>query len=45
MNGDVVLASVKGNRIIGNDNVEGREILLDLRLRVYYINAITYFYK
>ena len=45
MNGDVILASVKGNRITGNGNVEVREILLDLRLRVYYINAITYFYK
>ena len=43
MNGDVILNSLKGNRIFGNENVEVREILLDLRLRVYYINAITYF--
>lgn len=40
MNGDVILISVKGNRNLGNEVVEIREILLDLRLRVYYINAI-----
>ena len=40
MYGDVILISVKGNRITGNGIVEIREILLDLRLRVYYINAI-----
>ena len=45
MNGDVVLNSVKGNRITGNGDVELGEILLDLRLRVYYINAIIINYK
>lgn len=39
MNGDVILDSVKGNRNFGNEVVESREILLDLRLRVYYIDA------
>ena len=39
MNGDVVLISLKGNRILGNEIVEIREILLDLRLKVYYSEA------
>ena len=39
MNGDVILISVKGNRILGNEIVEIREILLDLRLKVYYSEA------
>ena len=43
MYGDVILISVKGNRNFGNEVVEIREILLDLRLRVYYIDAIIYF--
>ena len=43
MYGDVILISVKGNRITGNGIVEIREILLDLRLRVYYINAIKFY--
>ena len=41
MHGDGILISVKGNRIIGNDSVEIREILLDLRLRVYYNDSHT----
>ncbi len=40
MNGDVILISLKGNRISGNGCVEIREILLDLRFKVYYIKAI-----
>lgn len=37
MNGDVILTSLKGNRISGNGFVEAREILLDLRFKVYYV--------
>ena len=36
MSGDTILISVKGNRIFGNEDVEIREILLDLRLKVNY---------
>ena len=37
MNGDIILTSLKGNRISGNGFVEAREILLDLRFKVYYV--------
>ena len=37
--GNDILISLKGNRISGNGFVEIREILLDLRLKVYYINS------
>ena len=40
--GDDILISLKGNRISGNGFVEIREILLDLRPKVYYISAISF---
>ena len=45
MNGDVILISLKGNRIFGNEDVEIREILLDLWLKVNYIERQTIFEK
>jgi len=40
MIGNNILISLKGNHISGNGSVEVREILLDLRLKVYYKKAI-----
>ena len=39
MNGDVILIPVKGNCFVGNDKVGIREILLDLRFKVNYIES------
>ena len=39
--GDVILFLLKGNRNFGNGIVRNREILLDLRLKVYYIDSQT----
>jgi len=39
--GDVILILLKGNRNLGNEIVRIREILLDLRLKVYYIESQT----
>ena len=39
--GDVILILLKGNRNLGNEIVRIREILLDLRLKVYYIDSQT----
>ena len=39
--GDDILILLKGNRKFGNELVRIREILLDLRLKVNYINSQT----
>ena len=39
MFGDDILIFLKGNRNFGNEIVKIREILLDLRLKVYYIES------
>ena len=39
--GDAILILLKGNRKFGNELVRIREILLDLRLKVNYINSQT----
>ena len=39
--GDVILILLKGNHNFGNEIVRIREILLDLRLKVYYIDSQT----
>ena len=39
MFGDSILIFLKGNRNFGNEIVKIREILLDLRLKVYYIES------
>ena len=39
MNGDVILVSLKGNHKSGNGFIDMREILLDLRFKVYYVNS------
>jgi len=41
MFGNDILISLKGNHSIGNDIVEIREILLDLWLKVNYIECQT----
>ena len=40
-NGNTILILVKGNRKFGNELVRIREILLDLRLKVYYCDSQT----
>lgn len=39
--GDDILILLKGNRNFGNEIVRVREILLDLRLKVYYSDSQT----
>lgn len=39
--GDDILIFLKGNRKLGNEYVKIREILLDLRLKVNYIESQT----
>ena len=39
--GDDILILIMGNRKFGNELVRIREILLDLRLKVNYINSQT----
>ena len=39
--GNTILILVKGNRKLGNEFVRIREILLDLRLKVYYKESQT----
>ena len=39
--GDDILILLKGNRKFGNELVRIREILLDLRLKVYFIDSQT----
>lgn len=38
-NGDIVLILIMGNRIFGNESARIREILLDLRFKVYHAMA------